>query len=132
MRAGLKLLVVEKNPMSGGQVLNTYEVDNYLGMPGFNGFDMGMFRACRPGRRCISFPLFYEFISLLVEKQWVNMLYCYCKYYISRTDPSLPHSLRHPRHNSGSGRHGNFPVPGPVLPEFTGRKAMGKYAILLL
>jgi thioredoxin reductase (NADPH) len=32
--------------MSGGQVLNTYEVDNYLGMPGSNGFDMGMqFRA---------------------------------------------------------------------------------------
>ncbi len=42
MRAGLKLLVLEKNPMSGGQVLNTYEVDNYLGMPGINGFDMGM------------------------------------------------------------------------------------------
>lgn len=41
-RAGLKLLVVEKNPLSGGQVLNTYEVDNYLGMPGMNGFDMGM------------------------------------------------------------------------------------------
>lgn len=45
-RAGLNLLVVEKAPMSGGQVLNTYEVDNYLGMPGMNGFDMGMqFRA---------------------------------------------------------------------------------------
>lgn len=42
VRAGLKLLVLEKNPMSGGQVLNTYEVDNYLGMPGINGFDMGM------------------------------------------------------------------------------------------
>ena len=28
--------------MSGGQVLNTYEVDNYLGLPGINGFDMGM------------------------------------------------------------------------------------------
>lgn len=41
-RAGLNLLVIEKNPMSGGQVLNTYEVDNYLGMPGFNGFDMGV------------------------------------------------------------------------------------------
>lgn len=41
-RAGLNLLVIEKNPMSGGQVLNTYEVDNYLGMPGINGFDMGM------------------------------------------------------------------------------------------
>lgn len=41
-RAGLELLVIEKAPMSGGQVLNTYEVDNYLGMPGMNGFDMGM------------------------------------------------------------------------------------------
>lgn len=40
-RAGLNLLVVEKAPMSGGQVLNTYEVDNYLGMPGMDGFDMG-------------------------------------------------------------------------------------------
>lgn len=45
-RAGLNLLVLEKVPMSGGQVLNTYEVDNYLGLPGMNGFDMGMqFRA---------------------------------------------------------------------------------------
>lgn len=41
-RADLKVLVLEKNPMSGGQVLNTYEVDNYLGMPAMNGFDMGM------------------------------------------------------------------------------------------
>ena len=41
-RAGLNLVVLEKNPMSGGQVLNTYEVDNYLGMPGINGFDMGV------------------------------------------------------------------------------------------
>lgn len=45
-RAGLNLIVIEKAPMSGGQVLNTYEVDNYLGMPGMNGFDMGTaFRA---------------------------------------------------------------------------------------
>ena len=41
-RAGLNLLVIEEKPMSGGQILNTYEVDNYLGMPGINGFDMGM------------------------------------------------------------------------------------------
>ena len=40
-RAGLDLLVIEEKPMGGGQVLNTYEVDNYLGMPGMNGFDMG-------------------------------------------------------------------------------------------
>lgn len=45
-RAGLDTVVLEKDPMSGGQVLTTYEVDNYLGMPGINGFDMGMqFRA---------------------------------------------------------------------------------------
>lgn len=41
-RAGLDLLVLEAKPMSGGQVLNTYEVDNYLGLPGINGYDMGM------------------------------------------------------------------------------------------
>ena len=33
-RAGYSTLVLEKNPMSGGQVLNTCEVDNYLGLPG--------------------------------------------------------------------------------------------------
>ena len=42
IRAGLDLLVLEGKPMSGGQILNTYEVDNYLGLPGINGFDMGM------------------------------------------------------------------------------------------
>ena len=41
-RAGLKAITIEKSPMSGGQVLNTYEVDNYPGLPGINGFDMGM------------------------------------------------------------------------------------------
>lgn len=42
IRAGFKVLVLEKNPMSGGQVLNTDSVDNYLGLPGMNGFEMGM------------------------------------------------------------------------------------------
>lgn len=41
-RAGLNTLVLEKSAMSGGQVLTTYEVDNYLGLPGINGFDLGM------------------------------------------------------------------------------------------
>ena len=41
-RAGLDALVMEKSPMSGGQVLTTYEVDNYLGMPGINVYDLGM------------------------------------------------------------------------------------------
>ena len=41
-RAGLSVLVIEKSPVSGGQVLTTYEVDNYLGLPGMNGYDLGM------------------------------------------------------------------------------------------
>ena len=41
-RARLNTLVIEKEMMSGGQVLSTYEVDNYPGFPGINGFDLGM------------------------------------------------------------------------------------------
>ena len=41
-RAELKTLVIEKEMMSGGQVLTTYEVDNYAGLPGIGGFDLGM------------------------------------------------------------------------------------------
>lgn len=42
MRAGLQTLVIEKHPMSGGQVLNTVDVDNYPGLPGIGGFELGM------------------------------------------------------------------------------------------
>ncbi|TCT13814.1 thioredoxin reductase (NADPH) [Natranaerovirga pectinivora] len=41
-RAKLKTLLLEKNPMSGGQVVNTYEVDNYPALPGINGFELSM------------------------------------------------------------------------------------------
>ena len=41
-RAGLNMLIIEKNPVSGGQIIDTYEVDNYLGIPGVNGFDLAM------------------------------------------------------------------------------------------
>lgn len=41
-RAGLDAAVLEKAPMSGGQVLTTYEVDNYPGLPGIGGFELGM------------------------------------------------------------------------------------------
>lgn len=40
VRAGLKLAVIDRSPISGGQVLTTYEVDNYLGLPGISGSDM--------------------------------------------------------------------------------------------
>lgn len=40
-RAKLETLVIEKEMVSGGQVLTTYEVDNYPGLPGIGGFDLG-------------------------------------------------------------------------------------------
>lgn len=41
-RSEIKTLVLEKAPMSGGQVINTYEVDNYPGTPGISGFDLSI------------------------------------------------------------------------------------------
>ncbi len=41
-RAELTTIVIEKEPMSGGQIINTYEVDNYPGLPGIGGFDLGL------------------------------------------------------------------------------------------
>ncbi|WOO38872.1 thioredoxin-disulfide reductase [Anaerocolumna sp. AGMB13020] len=39
-RAELDTVVVEKAPISGGQIINTYEVDNYPGIPGISGFEL--------------------------------------------------------------------------------------------
>lgn len=39
-RAGLKTAVIDRSPVSGGQVLTTYEVDNYLGFPGLSGSEL--------------------------------------------------------------------------------------------
>jgi thioredoxin reductase (NADPH) len=41
-RARLSLIVIEKAGISGGQVINTYEVDNYPGIPGISGFDLSV------------------------------------------------------------------------------------------
>lgn len=41
-RAELSFVVIEKAGLSGGQIINTYEVDNYPGIPGIGGFDLGM------------------------------------------------------------------------------------------
>lgn len=40
-RAKLDTLWLEKKFVQGGQIVNTYEVDNYPGMPGMNGMDLG-------------------------------------------------------------------------------------------
>ena len=39
-RAELNVLVIEKAGLSGGQIINTYEVDNYPGTPGISGFEL--------------------------------------------------------------------------------------------
>lgn len=40
VRAGLDAVVLDKSPVSGGQVLTTYDVDNYLGFPNISGSDL--------------------------------------------------------------------------------------------
>lgn len=41
-RSRLNTIVIEKAGYSGGQIVNTSEVDNYLGLQGIEGFDMAM------------------------------------------------------------------------------------------
>ena len=41
-RAELDFIVLEKEIMSGGQIINTYEVDNYPGLYHMGGFDLAM------------------------------------------------------------------------------------------
>lgn len=40
-RAKIKTLWLDKKFVAGGQIVNTYEVDNYPGMPGVSGMDLG-------------------------------------------------------------------------------------------
>lgn len=42
LRAGLSVLLISNNPMPGGQIATTYEVDNYPGLPGVDGSELGM------------------------------------------------------------------------------------------
>ncbi|MCQ2080519.1 MAG: thioredoxin-disulfide reductase [Lachnospiraceae bacterium] len=39
-RAGLNAVTFEQSPISGGQVVNTYDVDNYLGFHGISGLEL--------------------------------------------------------------------------------------------
>lgn len=65
-RARLNTLVIEEKALSGGQILDTYEVDNYPGLPGTSGFELGMkFRAHAD-------KLGVEFYTARVEKVQLN------------------------------------------------------------
>ena len=41
VRAGLSVKVIEQSPVCGGQMLSTYDIDNYLGLPGMGGIELG-------------------------------------------------------------------------------------------
>ena len=41
-RAKLNAITIEQNYLSGGQVINTYEVDNYPALPGISGVDLSL------------------------------------------------------------------------------------------
>lgn len=41
-RAKMDVVVIEKEPFSGGQIVNSEQVDNYLGINGVSGFDIAM------------------------------------------------------------------------------------------
>lgn len=40
-RAALNVLMIEESPLQGGQMLNTYEIDNYPGLPNISGMELG-------------------------------------------------------------------------------------------
>lgn len=67
-RADLKTLVIEKNYISGGQITQTYEVDNYPGLPGISGFDLAEKMHAHAEKMGTSF-LTEEIISISREEE---------------------------------------------------------------
>ena len=41
-RARLSAVIIEQNYVNGGQIIDTYEIDNYPGLPGLSGMDLAM------------------------------------------------------------------------------------------
>ena len=39
-RARLNAILIEQNYVNGGQIIDTYEIDNYPGLPGLSGMDL--------------------------------------------------------------------------------------------
>ena len=39
-RARLNAVIIEQNYVNGGQIIDTYEIDNYPGLPGLSGMDL--------------------------------------------------------------------------------------------
>ncbi len=82
-RAKLNTLWLEKKFVAGGQITNTYEVDNYPGMPGMNGMDLGEAMAAHAERLGIS-PVRENVISVENEGE-IKVIRTKKKEYRTRT-----------------------------------------------
>lgn len=65
IRAGLSVLVLDRAGMAGGQILNTYEVENYLGFSSISGFELG-----------IKFKEHAEYLGVKIESGTVKKVTC--------------------------------------------------------
>lgn len=61
-RAAMDVIVIEKEPFAGGQIISSEKVDNYLGLNGISGFDL----AARYREHAEEFGI--EFVTNEVEK----------------------------------------------------------------
>lgn len=66
-RAQLHTLWLEKKFAQGGQIVDTYEVDNYPGMPGINGLDLGEAMASHAEKFGLA-PVRENVVSIEVEE----------------------------------------------------------------
>lgn len=82
-RARLHTLWLERNFADGGQVLNTYEVDNYPGMPGISGYDLGEAMSEHAGKLGISSVC--EEICSVEQKEGLQIVCTDQKEYRSKT-----------------------------------------------
>lgn len=64
-RAGLNFILLEKNPITGGQVLYTYEVDNYPGIPNVTG--EGLSDAFRDHAMAMGTDIRYETVTKIIS-----------------------------------------------------------------
>ena len=78
-RAKLSSLTIEANFASGGQVLNTYEVDNYPGLPGISGMDLGRTLRAHAARTVIlATGAEHRALNVPGEKELSGMGVSYC------------------------------------------------------
>lgn len=82
-RAGMETAVIEKTAVFGGQIINTTEVDNYLGLPGIGGYELGeSFRKHAQSAGTV----FYEDEVTEIEKGEVDItIKCHREKYRSKT-----------------------------------------------